>query len=157
MAKVHGTAPPVDWDTPLKRKASKTRLSGLDVWYDFDWKAVFRHNVAAFPHGQSLTSAIRRRCPTDKIPCLLLTQNDDTDQGTTQTDTHYVHVIRVKEYLAKSSSDPAMAYFAITVQEDLLLDLHLDEAAIRRLGRQQPGADRGSSSVDCQRACREQQ
>ena len=134
MARANQNAPPVVWDKPLKRKHSSTRLSGLDVWYDFGWKTVFGHNVAAFPHGQSLTSAIRRRCPTGKTPCLLLTQKDDADQGTTQTDSHYVHVIRVNEYLAKSSSDPAMAYFAITVQEDLdlLLDLHLDEAAMRR-------------------------
>jgi len=141
MARVNEITPPVDWDRPLKKKHSNTRLSGLDVWYDFDWKTVFKHNVAAFPHGQSLTSAVRRCCPTDKIPCLLLTQNDDADQGTTQTDTHYVHVIRVNEYLAKSSSDPAMAYIALTVQEDLdlLLDLHLDEEAIRRWVGSSPG------------------
>ena len=134
MAEANEIAPPIEWGTPLKRKGSNTRLSGVDVWYDFDWKTVFRHNIAAFPNGQSLTSAVRRRCPGDKIPCLLLTKNDDAEQGTIQTDTHYVHVIRVNEYLEKSSADPAMAYFAITVQEDLdlLLDLHLDEGAIRR-------------------------
>ncbi len=134
MAKTNEMPLPIDWNTPLKRKGSKTRLSGVDVWYDFDWKTMFSHNVAAFPNGQSLTSAVRRRCPADKIPCLLLTKNDDAKQGTIQTDTHYVQIIRVNEYLAKSSADPAMAYFAITAQEDLdlLLDLHLDETAIRR-------------------------
>jgi len=141
MAKANIVSPPVAWDAPLKRKGSETRLSGLDVWYDFDWNTVFKHNVAAFPNGQSLTSAVRRRCPDDKVPCLLLTENDDAEQGTIQTDTHYVHVIRVNEYLAKSSADPAMAYFAITVQEDLdlLLDLHLDEGAILRWVGGSPG------------------
>lgn len=131
-------APPVDWDTPLKRKVGKARLSNIDVWYDFDWVTLFYHDRATFPYGQSLTTAIREHGPPDKIPCLLLTEKDDAQEGVLDTDTHYVCVIRVKEYLLKASSDPAMAYFAIATQVplDLLFDFHLDEAAILRwIGR----------------------
>lgn len=134
MAAAGSTAPPITWELPLRRKASRTRLSGLDVWYDFDWKAVFKHNVAAFPNGQSLTSAVARHCPAGKIPCVLLTAKGDAKRHIMHTDTHYVHVIPVSEYLAKSYADPAMAYFATSVEEDLdlLFDQHLDLAAIHR-------------------------
>lgn len=135
-----GPAPPVEWETPLKRKIGKARLSGLDVWYDFDWVAVFGHDRATFRHGQSLTSVVREWCPADKIPCLLLTANDDAEQRAIHTDTHYVRVIRITKYLAIATANPAMAYLAIAAKEELdeLFDLHLDEAAILRWVRRTP-------------------
>lgn len=50
-----------EWHPKLRtRTGSPTRLMELRVYYDFNWRAVFRHNRAAFRHGQDLA----RRCGT---------------------------------------------------------------------------------------------
>lgn len=141
MAILRRAPPPFDWDTTLNRKKGKARLSGVDVWYDFNWPDLFGHDRATFKHGQSLTSIVRNWSPSDKTPCLLLTTRHDVEQRAIQTDTHYVRVIRIKEYLAKASANPAMAYLAITAKEELddFFDLHLDDTTILRWARREPG------------------
>jgi hypothetical protein len=53
---------PIEWDRPLAhRRGAGDRLAGLDVYYDFDWRTMFRHDRAVFPRGQSLAQMQRPR------------------------------------------------------------------------------------------------
>ena len=101
-----------EWRPRLrKRIGSPTRLMGLRVCYDFNWKAVFDHNRATFRHGQDLAKTVRNGCPPGKIPWLLLTTKDDMEDGPLYThDDNYVFVMRIHKYLAEARAGAAANY-----------------------------------------------
>ena len=101
-----------EWHPPLRtRTGSPTRLMGLRVCYDFNWKAIFHHNRAAFRHGQDLAKTVWSGCPAGKIPCLLLTTKDETEDGPLYTsDGNYVFVMRIHRYLAEARAGAAANY-----------------------------------------------
>ena len=73
---------PIPWDRPLEhRRGSGSRLGGLDIYYDFSWREVFRHDRAVFPRGQSLAKLVASDCPAGKEPALLLTERTDVEAG----------------------------------------------------------------------------
>ncbi len=87
------------------------RLGGLRVHYDFSWRAIFGHNRAAFRHGQDLARQAKASCPEGKTPCLLLTTNDDAEDGPLYTnDENYVFVMRIHRYLKEARAGAAANY-----------------------------------------------
>ncbi len=105
--------PPTPWPRELHYlRGSPDRLSGLEVYHDFDWLEVFGHSRKQFPHGQKLTELIRRDCPTGKSPALLLTTREDGIASPIRTASHYIVVVKVREYLLDSTADPAYTFFA---------------------------------------------
>lgn len=101
-----------EWRPRLRmRIGSPTRLTGLRVYYDFKWKTVFRHNRRTFRHGQDLAKTVRNGCPAGKTPCLLLTTNDDMEDGPLYTnDNNYVFVMRIHRYLTEARTGAAANY-----------------------------------------------
>src|SRR4249919_1665571 len=96
------------WDSPLKhRVGAATRLDSIDVYYDFDWNVYFSDGRAQFRNGQCLAQNIRARCPEGKTPALLLTDQDDADQGYRETPHHLVFVLNLPRYLA-TYADPSL-------------------------------------------------
>ena len=89
----------IEWDRPLRhRKGSRRRLAGLDVFYDFDWKQVFRHNRAVFPNGQSLAALVARECPNGKHATLLLTIREDVEAGIREVENRYIVIVPIQDY-----------------------------------------------------------
>lgn len=104
---------PIDWDRPLShRRGAYSRLGGLDVYYDFEWRMVFRHDRAIFPRGQSLAQLVTRDCPAGKKPCLLLTERTDVSPCIQETDDSYVVVVPIHDYLNNAGADAASTYYA---------------------------------------------
>lgn len=104
---------PIDWEPALtQRRGSRRRLGGLDVFHDFDWRTVFRHNRSAFPNGQSLADLVARECPTGKIPTLLLTTRTDVEAGIRETADRHIVVIPISDYLSRAGADAAATYYA---------------------------------------------
>ena len=101
-----------EWHPQLStRTGSPTRLMGLRVYYDFNWRAIFRHNRAAFRHGQDLAKTVWNGCPAGRVPCLLLTTKDDMEDGPLYTnDDNYVFVMRIHRYLAEARAGAAANY-----------------------------------------------
>lgn len=101
-----------EWHPRLRmRTGSPTRLMGLRLFYDFNWRAVFRHNRATFRHGQDLAKTVMNGCPAGRIPCLLLTTKDDMEDGPLYTnDDNYVFVMRIHRYLAEARAGAAANY-----------------------------------------------
>ena len=101
-----------EWHPRLRtRTGSPTRLMGLRVCYDFNWRAVFGHNRAAFRHGQDLAKTVWSGCPAERTPCLLLTTKDDMEDGPLYTnDDHYLFVMRIHRYLAEARAGVAANY-----------------------------------------------
>ena len=104
---------PIVWPRPLHVvQGSPERLSGIRVYYDFDWREEFGHSRKAFPHGQTLTRLIKEECPAGKQPCLLLTTGEDPIPQRIPRQTEYVVVVNIRHYLRESEGNPAYTYFA---------------------------------------------
>jgi hypothetical protein len=104
---------PIDWELPLRqRQGARQRLGGLDVYYDFDWPTVFRHNRSTFPNGQSLARLVANECPAGKIPTLLLTGRTDVEPGLRVTAERHIVIVPIHDYLARAGFDAAATYYA---------------------------------------------
>ncbi len=104
---------PIDWDPPLQqRRGSQRRLGGLDVFFDFDWKEVFRHNRSVFPNGQSLAELVARECPAGKTPTLLLTTKADVEASIRDTPDRHIVIVPIGDYLTGAGADAASTYYA---------------------------------------------
>ena len=100
------------WDPPLKTlRGSPTRLNGVRIYYDFGWRDVFSSRRRQFPGGQSLTRLVKDDCREGLTPALLLTGRDDVDEDAFETDSEYVVVVNVRQYL-KAKPDTAASYYA---------------------------------------------
>jgi hypothetical protein len=104
----------LSWDRPLRfRRGAKQRLRAIEVYYDFRWSDHFPDRRVQFRGGQDLADVVARDCPAGKRPALLLVDRDEVDEGARETDTHYIMVINLPNYVA-SADDPrtATAYLA---------------------------------------------
>lgn len=100
------------WNRTLKhRRGAATRLDGIDLYYDFDWSDYFSDGRAQFQNGQCLAQNVSAQCPDGKTPALLLTDQDDQDEGYLDTPLHRVFVVNLPRYLS-TYADPSLAYQA---------------------------------------------
>ena len=100
----------LEWDVQLShRRGSKTRLAGIDVYYEFKWRDLFPSERAQFKNGQCLAEFVRDNCPAGKRPALLLTVRDGRTQGFRETPEFLVFVVNLVEYRA-SAGDAARSY-----------------------------------------------
>ena len=153
-AVVLANPPPTPWPLDLHSFfGSPERLSGIRIYHDFLWEEVFDHRRKQFRNGQRLTELIRKECPKGKSPALLLTVRKDGIASPIRTDSEYIVVVKVHEYLREASADPACTFFArgakgpitgisaihdLVVTPDVLdafLSTHLDINALGRWAR----------------------
>jgi hypothetical protein len=102
------------WDKPLGyRRGAQQRLRRIDVYFDLDWDEYFPDRRAQFRGGQSLADEVIADCPEGKRPALLLTDDDDVDEGARVTDGSYVVVVNLPNYTSSvDDANTAMAYMA---------------------------------------------
>ena len=142
-----------------KRTGARKLLAGLAVYYDFRWRVVIGHGKTTFTNGKDLAGRIRDDCPEGMTPALLLTTQDDVEEGHLRTDdSTYLFVIHIGRYLEKAAAAAAVNYLAGEVgvgglaamrrakkkiRDSRQLDEILEETVtVERLGRwvdQQPG------------------
>ena len=103
----------------LSRMIGGDRLAYINVYHDFDWEQVFGHNRATFPNGKCLAQRVRKECPEGKTPVLILTTRDEITVMFNETDTSYVVVVNINNYLANPIFDPSANYFASAGQLSL--------------------------------------
>ncbi len=148
------------WDPALsQRPGSPTRLAGLPVYFDFDWPSLIGQDTAQFRNGQNLAESVVEACPDEKTPCLLLTINDDAEDGPFHTDDlNYVFVVRIQRYLAEARAGAAGSYLmrqfgvnsistARAIREavadprrrDEILELSADRQGLTRWAEREPG------------------
>lgn len=108
-----GLADELDWDRTLQHhRGAATRLAGIDVYHEFDWRDFFLDERVQFRNGQCLARRILRDCPEGKTPALLLIDRDDIEEGARQTASHYVVVLNLPRYLELAEGDAAVSYLA---------------------------------------------
>ncbi|MFH2121752.1 MAG: hypothetical protein ABIJ25_15350 [Pseudomonadota bacterium] len=135
---------PIPWDRPLThRRGAGSRLAGLDVYYDFDWRTMFMHDRAVFPHGKSLAQLVARDSPDGKTPTLLLTERSDVQPRIQETEDRYIVIVPIRDYLGHAGADAASTYYArlsgtpltqlpSLAELDGFLDEHLTAEALAR-------------------------
>lgn len=115
---------PIKWPLQLyQRVAGKQRLAGIEVYYDFDWEGIIGHNRGEFKRGRRLALLVQSKCPEGKCPALLLTTSLTAQEGRVETDTHFVAVVRIDQYLSSANADPATTYFATRLGTDIISSL----------------------------------
>jgi len=103
----------IPWPEDLHfRRGSPGFLHKIRVYYDFDWRSVFRHNRSQFRHGKSLAKLAERFCPPNKTPALLLTTRPDAEEKEVESGDYFILVVDIHRYLRESSGDAATDYFA---------------------------------------------
>ena len=142
-----------------KRTGARKLLAGLAVYYDFRWRVVIGHGKTTFTNGKDLAGRIRDDCPEGMTPALLLTTQDDVEEGHLRTDdSTYLFVIHIGRYLEKAAAGAAVNYLAgelgvgglaamrrakKKIRDSRQLDEILEETVtVERLGRwvdRQPG------------------
>jgi tetratricopeptide (TPR) repeat protein len=101
------------WEPPLRfRRGAPERLRGIAVFYDFRWRDYFSDNRVQFQNGKRLADQVIKDCPSGLRPALLLTANDDAEEGAISTDRYYVMVVNLPSYLELAEADAAAAYLA---------------------------------------------
>jgi hypothetical protein len=119
----------LNWDVPLEhRRGSETRLAGVDVYYEFDWRDVFPSERAQFKNGQCLAELVRDLCSPAKKPALLLTLREGLKQGFRHTPNFLVFVVNLLEYRA-THGDAARSYLASHLGVDITEISQLQEVA----------------------------
>ena len=86
-------------------------MLGIDLFFDFDWIEVVGHPQMQFPNGLCLARRVLRECPDDKEPALLLTNRDEVERRSFETDQFYVVVVNLPRYLEEADADASAAYF----------------------------------------------
>lgn len=109
----------LDWDVPVyHRKGTPTRLCGIDVFHEFEWRTVFRDERTQFRHGQDLAKLVISRSVDGTTPALLLTLRDGVIQGFRHTPKLTVFVVSLPEYI-RASGGTALAYVADHLRVDI--------------------------------------
>jgi hypothetical protein len=117
----------LSWNRPVHhRLGAPTRLDGLDFFCDFGWSEQFPDRRAQFRNGQSLAQFVREICPENKVPVLLLTDQDDAEEGPHETDSQFVYVVNLPRY-RQSYGDAARSYLASGFGAGITQVAHLNQ------------------------------
>jgi hypothetical protein len=102
----------LEWNRQLNhRRGADRRLGGIDVYHDFEWRSQFSDQRTQFRNGECMAANVQGQCPPGKTPALLLTDQDDVDEGYRETPRHLVFVLNLPRYL-HTYADPSLAYQA---------------------------------------------
>jgi hypothetical protein len=120
--------PDFQWDVELEHRLGAPRnLLRIDVFVEFNWAKTVGHTQTQFPYGQCLARRVRKECPADRRPCLLLTKRDDVKEGLFQSDTFYVVVVNLPRYLKSANTDASAAYFGDSIGTGLTRMSRIEE------------------------------
>src|SRR4051794_32683216 len=93
--------PTISWPHPLFTRP--TVGTSCDVAFDFIWADVIGHNQPKFSGLHDLSQAISQFSKTrEKTPVLLLSDKADSAFDELLTDSKYVAIVNIKDFLASS-------------------------------------------------------
>jgi hypothetical protein len=100
------------WDPPLQpKRGGPGLLQNIQMYLDFEWDDVVPHGMRMFKHCSHLATLANARCG-DKIPALILTDNEDEVEGEDSNDTHHFLIVNLRRYIDEATGDPAVSYLA---------------------------------------------
>ena len=107
------SGPSIPWEHPLFTR--RTVQTNCDVVFDFDWRSVIGHNQPKFPGLHDLSQAIAQFAKIcGKAPLLLLSDKADVAFDELITDSTYVAVVNIKDFLACTTEHDRSALFFLS-------------------------------------------
>src|SRR5215212_6556463 len=107
------SGPAIPWPHPLFTR--RTLGTNCDVVFDFDWATVIGHDQPKFSGLHDLSQAVARFAQTcGKSPLLLLTDKADVAFDELITDSTYVAVVNIKDFLACTDDHDRSALFFLS-------------------------------------------
>jgi hypothetical protein len=117
------------WDRPVEtRQGSPSRLVGVLLFYDFEWRDEFPDERAQFKNGKAVAQLVRRECPATKVPALLLTTGENVEERSFETDKHFILVVNLPR-IRSARGDVAVSYFADRLGPGITSPTRLQELA----------------------------
>jgi len=105
--------PAIVWDHPLFTR--RMVQASCDVVFDFDWAAVVGHNQPKFSGLHDLSLAVAEFAKIcGKAPLLLLSDKADVAFDELTTDSTYVAVVNIKDFLACTKDHDRSALFFLS-------------------------------------------
>src|SRR2546429_2619174 len=102
-----------DWSSDVC--SSDLVQTNCDVVFDFDWRSVIGHNQPKFPGLHDLSQAIAQFAKIcGKAPLLLLSDKADVAFDELITDSTYVAVVHIKDFLACTTEHDRSALFFLS-------------------------------------------
>ena len=102
--------PTISWPHPLFTRP--TVGTSCDLAYDFTWPDVIGHNHPKFPGLYDLSQAVSQFSKArGKTPLLLLSDKADTTFRQLVTDSKYVAIVNIKDFLISSKEHDRSALF----------------------------------------------
>ncbi len=121
----------IPWPRELySRHGAPQRLEGLQIFYDFPWRARFPDERTQFRNGLALARLAKRKCPVDKTPSILLTRDPSEREGFRPDPHHYLIVVNIDHYLANADGNAATTYFTALSSVDPIAAASIDLAAL---------------------------
>lgn len=107
------SGPTVPWSHRLYTR--RFLQSSCDVVFDFDWTAVIGHDQPKFSGLYDLSQAVARFAKIcGKAPLLLLSDKADVPFDELLTDSTYVAVVNIKDFLASTNDQDRAALFFLS-------------------------------------------
>jgi hypothetical protein len=118
----------LEWEPELSYvRGSPSLLDGIDVYYDFKWRAELGHRRRQFPNGQCLARLVRRHAPPGKRPALVLT-TQDVQPHPYVTDTHFFFIVNIRQ-VKGARADVAESLWASYLETEMEKVSRLQELA----------------------------
>lgn len=107
--------------TSLHRFTGGTKLSGIQIFHDFDWHDRFDRKT--FKNGLRLTSLVRSDCPVGSSASLILLSGPNAIEGVINEPPNYALIINIDSYMVSATPDAAAAYFTLRRSADTRLEI----------------------------------
>jgi len=105
-------------------------LESVIVCYDFPWLTVIGHHNHHFKNGKSLGRCVRGDCDDDLDPVLYLSDAEPKSRLQV-TDSLFVLIVPIRQYLEAKGPDPARSFLAATSTRPVSKLLDVDAQRIK--------------------------
>lgn len=116
------------WPWPLHHSSGgPNRMLGIDVFHDFDWRAVIGHGSKAFRFGKQLAQFAQESCTNGRKPALLLTQQAVVEgRFDDKHEDFSLLVVNIDQYRDRARGNAASTYFAMLHRDVVALPAAID-------------------------------
>jgi hypothetical protein len=110
-----------DWEHDLLAShGAPDRLGGLLVFHEVRWEDLTGGVPVQFRHGKNLAARVRRECPENLTPALLLLNRDHEGPRHFTSASKYVVVLNLDQYLEIAVPDASAGFFSRDLESGLI-------------------------------------
>jgi len=122
------------------RWGSPDRLKGIKVYFDFNWRLTFGHDIGAFPNGMALAQLAVKECTPGRRPALLLTLRNDIELASFDWGDYCILVVNLTSYQRHATANRAIGFAATRLKSRIsrIADVEASEGQITAFATKYP-------------------